>query len=125
MAIAVRRHTTWVLVALVYACAGTVMAQDMAAVAPDTTKVLVDNAQVRVLEVNVKPGGKIPMHSHPGNVVYFVSGGKTKTTSADGKVTETSHKAGDAIWSDAVTHSNENVGSTATKVIVVEVKSAK
>jgi beta-alanine degradation protein BauB len=125
MAIAVRRHTKWVLGALVFACAGAAMAQDMATVAPDTTKVLLDNAQVRVLEVNIKPGGKIPMHSHPGNVVYFVNGGKTKTTLADGKVTETAHKPGEAIWSDSVTHSNENVGTAAAKVIVVEVKSAK
>lgn len=125
MAIVDRRHTKWVLAALVFACAGTAMAQDMAIAAPGVTKVLLDNAQVRVLEVNVKPGGKIPMHSHPGNVVYFVSGGKTKTTTADGKVTERSHKPGDVIWSDPVTHSNENVGATATKVIVVEVKSAK
>lgn len=101
------------------------MAQDMAVAAPDVAKVVLDNAQVRVLEVNIKPGQKIPMHSHPGNVLYFVNGGKTKTTLADGKVTETTHKPGDVVWSDPVTHANENVGTTASKVIVVEVKSAK
>ena len=125
MAIANHRYMNRMLITLLCACAGTVMAQDMATVAPKTAKVLLDNAQVRVLEVNVKPGEKIGMHSHPGNVVYFVSSGKTKTTLADGKVTETEHKAGETVWSDPVTHSNENSGTTTMKVIVVEVKSAK
>ncbi len=124
MAIANHRYTKWALITLTCACAGTVMAQDMATVAPKVTKVLLDNAQVRVIEVNVKPGEKVGMHSHPGNIVYFVTPGKTKTTTADGKVTELEHKAGETIWSDPVTHSNENVGHTTMKVIVVEVKSA-
>lgn len=125
MAIAMHRNAKWALITLACVSAGTVMAQDMATVAPKNTKVLVDNAQVRVIEVNVKPGETIGMHSHPGSVVYFVTSGKTKTTLADGKVTETEHKAGEATWSEPVTHSNENVGTTAAKVVVVEVKSAK
>jgi beta-alanine degradation protein BauB len=119
------RYIKWALLTLAFAGAGAVIAQDMAVVSPKTTKVLIDNAQVRVLEVNVKPGEKSPMHSHPGNVVYFVTSGKIKTTNADGKVIEGDRKAGDAIWSDPVTHTNENVGTTAMKVIVVEVKSDK
>lgn len=125
MAIAMHRTAKAALIALACVCAGTVLAQDMATVAPKNTKVLVDNAQVRVMEVSAKPGEKIGMHSHPGTVVYFVTSGKTKTTLADGKVTESEHKAGEAMWNEPVTHSNENIGTTAVKVIVVEVKSAK
>lgn len=125
MAVINRRYAQCVLVALVYAGAGAVMAQDMATVSPGTTKVLIDKADVRVLEVNVKPGEGIPMHSHPENVVYFVTGGKIKTTTSDGKVTETTRKAGEVLWSAPVTHSNENVGTTAEKVIVIELKPAK
>ena len=106
-------------------CGGAVSAQDMAQAAPKNAKVLLDNDQVRVIEVTVKPGETIPMHSHPANVVYFVTGGKTKTTLADGKVTETDHKAGDAIWSEPVTHSNKNVGTATTKALVIELKTAK
>ncbi len=125
MAVANRRYLQWVLVALVYACAGAVMAQDMATVSPSTTKVLIDKPDVRVMEVNVKPGEAIPMHSHPENVVYFVTGGKIKTTTPDGKVTETTRRPGEVLWSAPVTHSNENVGTTAEKVILIELKSAK
>jgi quercetin dioxygenase-like cupin family protein len=107
------------------ACTGAVFAQDMAKVAPKNTKVLVDNDQVRVMEVTLRPGDRLPMHSHPANVVYFVTGGKTKTTLADGKVTETEHKAGEAMWSEPVTHSNENSGNSAAKALVVELKAAK
>ena len=73
----------------------------------------------------LKPGDKLPMHSHPANVVYFVTGGKTKTVTVDGKTTETEHKAGEAVWSNAITHSNENIGSAPTKAVVVELKTAK
>ena len=125
MAVVNRRYLQAGLVALACACAGAVMAQDMATVSPGTTKVLIDKPDVRVMEVNVKPGEAIPMHSHPENVVYFVTGGKIKTTTSDGKVTETTRKPGEVLWSAPITHSNENVGTTAEKVIVIELKSAK
>ncbi|AIF49160.1 hypothetical protein HY57_18870 [Dyella japonica A8] len=97
----------------------------MVKVAPNNTKVLLENDQVRVIEVTVKPGETIPMHSHPANVVYFVTGGKTKTTTADGKVTDTDHKAGEALWSEPITHSNKNMGTLTTKALVIELKTAK
>lgn len=113
------------LVAVAVACAGNVLAQDMTKVAPKNTRVLLDNDQVRVIEVSLKPGETLPMHSHPANIVYFVTGGKTRTTMVDGKTTETEHRAGEALWSNAVTHSNENTGSAPTKALVVELKTAK
>lgn len=113
------------LAVVALAFAGSVVAQDMAKVAPKNSKILLDNDQVRVIEVWLKPGESLPMHSHPANVVYFVTGGKTKTTMADGKITETEHKAGEAIWSDPVTHSNQNIGTALTKAVVVELKTAK
>ncbi|WP_430391010.1 cupin domain-containing protein [Dyella sp. 20L07] len=125
MAICVKSGVTCAVLVLMYAFAGAVPAQDMVTVAPKNTKVLLDNDQVRVIEVWLRPGESLPMHSHPANVVYFVTGGKTKTTTADGKTTETQHKAGDAIWSDPVTHSNQNMGSALTKAVVVELKTAK
>lgn len=104
---------------------GMLLAQDMVKVAPNNTKVLIDNDQVRVIEVWLKPGESLPMHSHPANVVYFVTSGKGKTTTADGKVTEVDRKAGDAQWSGPITHSNQNIGTTPTKAVVVELKTAK
>jgi len=98
------------------------VAQDAAKVAPSMCKVLLENDRVRVLDFWLKPGDKLPMHSHPAAITYFVSGGKMKTTLPDGKVTEMEPKAGEARWADAVTHANENVGTTEAHVIVVELK---
>ncbi len=45
-------------------------AQDAAKVDPAHYKVILNNNQVRVLDVHHKPGEKSPMHSHPNHVVY-------------------------------------------------------
>jgi quercetin dioxygenase-like cupin family protein len=53
----------------------TVLAQDVTKVAggPETHKVILDNDQVRVLDARIQPGQKLAMHSHPANVVYYVT----------------------------------------------------
>ena len=95
----------------------------MAKVAASNVKVILDNDKVRVLDVQFKAGEKLPMHSHPGNIIYSFSGGKTKTTLGDGTMKDTEFKAGEARWSDAVTHANEAV--TDIHVLVIEVKEHK
>jgi beta-alanine degradation protein BauB len=101
----------------------TAVAQDMAKVAPEIVKVLLDNDHVRVLEVHAKPGDKLPMHSHPGYVLYSFENGTTKTMSADGKTSDTMFKADEARWSDATVHANEAV--TDVHVLVIEMKERK
>ena len=99
---------------------GAVMGQDAAKVAPNIVKVLLDNAKVRVLDFQLKKGDRIAMHSHPAQVIYAVTTGKTKTTLPDGKTSETEFKAGEARWSDPVTHANEAL--TDVHVVVIELK---
>ena len=106
---------------LVFAMPG-VRAQDMVKVAPKNCKVLLENDQVRVVRVVLKPGEKLEMHSHPAHIVYAFASGKAKYTSPDGKTQERESKAGQAIWSDAVTHSAENVGAAESRVLVIELK---
>ena len=100
----------------------TAMAQDQVKVAPNNTKVLLENDRVRVLDVQTKPGEKLAMHSHPASLVYSLSSGKTKFTSPDGKTTEVEGKAGGAIWREAETHASENVGTTDLHVLIIELK---
>ena len=95
-------------------------AQDIAKVAPKNAKVLLDNEEVRVIDVYLKAGEKLPMHSHPPNVVYSVTTGKVKTTLPDGQSRETDFKTGEAQWSGAVVHANEAL--TDIHVIVTELK---
>ena len=108
-------------VLLVFA-AKTAMAQDMVKVAPKNCKVLLENDQVRVVRVVMKPGEKLEMHSHPAYILYSPAAGKAKFTSPDGKSEEREVKAGQATWSEPVTHSSENVGTADSRNLVIELK---
>ncbi len=109
-------------VALLVLATPMVTAQDMVKVAPKNCKVLLENDQVRVVRVVEKPGEKLEMHSHPANIIYALTSGKAKFTSADGKTEERELKAGQAVWSGPVTHSSENTGTTVSRAVVIELK---
>jgi quercetin dioxygenase-like cupin family protein len=103
--------------------AGTAQAQDPVKVAPDHFTVLLENERVRVLDFHSNPGVKVPLHSHPAYVSYSITGkGKTKFTSADGKVTEPTAKTGQATWHEPETHASEYQGAGSTHVLLVELK---
>ena len=111
-----------VVFAAVLVTATSVRAQDIMKVAPQNCKLLLENDQVRVIRVVLKPGDKLAMHSHPASILYSLSGGKAKYTSADGKTEERELKTGQAVWSDGQTHNTENVGTTETRALLVELK---
>ena len=111
-----------VFVAVLLVTVTSVRAQDMVKVAPKNCTVVLDNDHVRVVRVVIKPGEKLAMHSHGANIVYALNSGKTKDTFADGKTEERDIKAGTAVWSDSVTHAAENIGTTETRALVVELK---
>jgi len=102
--------------------AKTAMAEDLVKVMPEDVKVLVDNDQVRVLDVLHKPGVKEAMHSHPAYVSVYLSATRVKVTTPDGKTVEKDRKAGDVAYSGPVTHALENIGTSDQHVIVIELK---
>ena len=83
--------------------AGPAPAQDVVKVSPETHKVMLENERARVLDVHVKPGEKVGMHSHPAGILYYLTDGKLKVTYPDGKTEEREVKAGTAMWSEPVT----------------------
>lgn len=101
---------------------GVLYAQDVMKVGADTHSVLLENDNVRVLKVSIKPGGTVPMHSHPHNVGYYLTDAKVKITTPDGKTTERELKAGTSAWNEAVTHAVVNIGSTELQEIQIELK---
>lgn len=95
---------------------------DPVKLSPKYYKVRIDNARVRVLEFRSKPGDKEGMHSHPEGVVFALADATYKNTFPDGLASTHSAKQGDVEWSDAVTHSGENVGTTDGHFYRVELK---
>jgi len=85
-------------------------------------KTLVDNDHVRVIEVRMRPGEKSDMHSHPAYVTYVVGGAKLKISFPDGSVQERTTEKGTAAFSNGLTHSIENIGSTEMISIDIELK---
>jgi len=100
------------------------LAQDAVKVAPDVYKVAVDNADVRALDIRIKPGVKVAMHSHPASVLTAYGPCKIRFSSPDGKSHDVEFKAGDIVWNDAQTHASENVGTTECHALQVELKNA-
>jgi len=111
-----------IFVAILLVCGKTIYAQDAVKIAPDIFKVILDNDKVRVLEVHVKPGQKIDMHSHPEYILYVLSDGKMTTTLPNGETTKASLKAGDIRWNEPIIHGNENIGKTEMHALVIEMK---
>ncbi len=109
-----------VVVALLIGC--TAWAQDPVKVDPKHYKVESENAQVRILRAHYGPHEKSVMHSHPNSVIVFLTDGKTKMTTPDGKSQEMISKKGQATYAPAGTHLPENVGDSDTEVVIVELK---
>lgn len=99
-------------------------AKDATEVTPDTHRVALENANVRVVEVRASSGQKIPMHSHPAHLLVILSPARVKFTSPDGKTSLVDLRPGEAIWSDSTEHAAEVLAGT-VHIIVVEVKGAK
>ncbi|HEY5805246.1 MAG TPA: hypothetical protein VIT90_16280 [Lysobacter sp.] len=118
-----KRLIAQAVVLVAFACMAILpaFAQDMAKTAGKNVKVLLDNEKVRVLELNMPPGGSTGVHSHGDNVVYFVTGG-TATQVTDGVTKTMTRKPGEAVWSGPVTHDTTNSGKTAVKTVVIELK---
>ena len=115
---------TLLVVFVLAVAANQVSAQDVAKVAPQNCKVLLENDHVRVVEIWIKPGEKLAMHSHPASVTYVMSSAKLKTTLPDGKTVETEGQVGQALWSDGGAHEQVNTGTTEARALVVEMKAS-
>jgi beta-alanine degradation protein BauB len=88
-------------------------------------KVLLENDQVRVLQVEFAPGEVAPWHWHPNHVVYALTGGKLQITDKDKPASVLDIKPGDTMYLPAVTHMAKNIGTTTVKLVVTELKPMK
>jgi len=122
------RKRVWFLLALCMsvglATAVAQKAKDATEVSPDTHHVVLDNANVRVVEIRAGSGGKVPMHSHPAHLLVILSPARIKFTFPNGKTSVVDVRPGEAVWSDGVEHSAEVLAGS-VHLVMVEVKGAK
>jgi len=89
------------------------LAKHILKVAPNSSKVVFENDAIRVIEITMRKGQKIPMHSHNKGLSYSLNDGKIKSVAEDGKSRVFKVRKGEVGWSDtdgAETHAVENLG---------------
>jgi beta-alanine degradation protein BauB len=87
------------------------------------TKIVIENNKVKISEVRITPGDKIPMHSHGRYLSYAMNDSKVRVTNGDGSTFEREFKKGNAVYSDGgVTHEIQNIGSTDVFNLDIELK---
>jgi hypothetical protein len=88
---------------------------------PDKYRTIFENDRVRVLEYRDVPGDRTSPHDHPDSVMVTLSSFDRRLVVED-RQRDVTLEAGEVRWLDAQTHMGENVGSTPTHVVFVELK---
>ncbi len=97
------------------------MSQDPTITNPENYRAIFENDRVRVLEYRDEPGRKTSPHRHPDSVMYTLSSFRRRLTT-EGRTVDVDMEAGRIVWLNAQTHTGENIGTTPTHVIFVELK---
>ncbi len=104
-------------------------AQDAAKVQPQSYRVALENDKLRVLDYNSRPGMGVcgnGMHSHPAHLTVVVTGGSVRIRTPDGKTVEQRDvPEGTVFWSEAETHSVENISGSNLRSLIIEIKNGK
>ena len=109
-------------IAAVAATPAAAMAQDPVPIYPANYKVLIENDQVRVMDFRLRKGDTEDFHSHPAHVLYVLEPFRIRFSFPDGRTGMREVKAGEVLFSEAVTHSPANIGETDAHGILIELK---
>ncbi len=97
------------------------MVQHIVKVVPKSAKVVFENDKLRVIEIVLRKGQKMAMHSHKPNLAYGMTDSKFRSTSEDGMSEVVRIKKGVASWSEGGAHSVENLGGI-SRLLSIELK---
>jgi|RhiMetdeSRZDD1v2_1073273.scaffolds.fasta_scaffold194066_4 beta-alanine degradation protein BauB len=86
------------------------------------TKPLIDNAQVRVVELTFRPGAKTGIVNQPNRFVYALTDGALVFSPPGKRPYELSFKAGEALWLTGEAMATENDTDQEVRALVVELK---
>jgi hypothetical protein len=105
----------------------TAVAQDAARIQPEAFRVVLENEKTRVLEFISRPRTElcgVGKHSHPAHLTVALSDARVRVTLPDGKEIVATNKPGDVFWSEAETHTVENIGGNEVRALIIEYKDA-
>lgn len=94
--------------------------KDPVEVSPENYSLLLEDGNYRMIEMWLPAGTTDIEHSHPNEMVYFISGGSVRIHLPDGEVMELEIPDGHVMKHEPWTHRVENVGTTDIKAIVFE-----
>jgi quercetin dioxygenase-like cupin family protein len=95
---------------------------DIVVISPDVHKVIFENDAVRMLEVTVKPGAKVPLHTNPENINYILKGGTLRLIDANGSFVDVPLEERQVIPAPVGRHAVENIGPSEVRTLCVELK---
>jgi hypothetical protein len=98
------------------------MPEDPLITDPALYRVVFENDRVRVLEYRDRPGDRTHPHGHPDSVMVTLSSFGRRLHGDDGRQVDVDLPAGDVRWIGAQEHAGENIGTTETHSIFVELK---
>lgn len=98
------------------------MHYDAVTVAPKVHKLIYEDEQLRMIEVQIKPGEQAAMHRHPRNVTYILQGGTLRFTDKAGAIKDVTFAEGHTASMPETSHAVENIGSTDVHAIQIELK---
>jgi hypothetical protein len=84
-------------------------------------RIVMENERVRVLEYRDRPGDRTTPHAHPDSVMVTLSSFQRRLVDGE-RSADVALEAGTVRWLAAQTHAGENIGTTETHVIFVELK---
>jgi hypothetical protein len=105
----------------------TALPQDAARTQPEAFRVVFENEKTRVLEFVSRPRTEVcgvGKHSHPAHLTVALSDARVRVTLPDGRKIVATNKQGDVFWSEAETHTVENIGGNEVRALIIEYKHA-
>lgn len=83
----------------------------------------IDNSQVRVLRLRLRPGEKTPLHAHPfERLLVPLTPARLKFSDAKGAAKTVSYGKADMVWLAAGDEAQENLGGQPYEALIVEFK---
>ena len=83
---------------------------------------LLENARVKIYEMDLAPRQKTEMHAHPDYVGYMITDGRLRFHYADGISEDKEYKAGQVAYRQAQKHDIENAGDQQARILIIELK---